>query len=62
MPNLTPSFYQSRYIIYPGKGIEESWENYLLEVKKMIERKGRVVSTGYGNRVSSSGSGEAERR
>lgn len=61
MPNLTPSFYQSRYIIYPGKGIEESWENYLLEVKKMIERKGRVVSTGYGNRVSS-GSGEAGRR
>jgi len=27
----------------------------------MIERKGRVVSTGYGNRVSS-GSGEAGRR
>ena len=59
MPNFTPSFYQSKYIIYPGKSIEESWEKYLLEVKKMIKMQGRIVSTGYGNRVPPLRSGEA---
>jgi hypothetical protein len=63
MPNLTPSSYRKEYIIYPGKkDTGESWENYLLEVKKMIEREGRRVSTDYGNRVSSPVSGEADRK
>ena len=63
MPNLTPSPYQKEYIIYPGKkDTGKSWESYLLEVKKMIEREGRRVSTDYGNRVSSPVSGEADRK
>ncbi len=54
MPNLTPPKYKRLYEIYPGKtSADEPPEIIHQSILKIIERAGRKVGTGFGNRRKS---------